>query len=148
MTDTPESLADLFRQLAFISALIGGFAFAFLGVLLTVPSRSRIVEWTAGMATATVAGLMICVIGWTLMASDVITSTPAKASAEEFFKVALKLNRMHSRLSLLFIAGMLLFLASLGLSGWVRSRALGIVSTVIAVLAAVGLMLVLSPFLR
>jgi hypothetical protein len=148
MTDTPESLADLFRQLAFISALIGGFAFAFLGVLLTVPSRSRIVEWTAGMATATVAGLMICVIGWTLMASDVITSTPAKASAEEFLKVALKLNRMHSLLSLLFIAGMLLFLASLGLSGWVRSRALGIASSVIALLAAVGLMLVLSPFLR
>ena len=35
---TPESLADLFRQLAFISALVGGFAFAFLGTLLTSPS--------------------------------------------------------------------------------------------------------------
>lgn len=148
MNNTPESLADLFRQLAFISALIGGFAFAFLGVLLTAPSRSRIVEWTAGTAMATAASLIVCVIGWTLMASEVITSTPAKASAEEFFKVAVGLNRMHSRLSLLFILGMFLFLASLGLSGWVRSRSLGIVSTVIALLAAVGLMLTLTPFLR
>lgn len=148
MTNTPETLADLFRQLAFISALVGGFAFAFLGVLLPSPARSRLVEWTAGTTMATAASLIVCVIGWTLMASDVITSTPANASAEEFLKTALKLNRMHSRLSLLFTLSMFLFLASLGLSGWVRSRALGIVSTVIALLAAVGLMLVLTPFLR
>jgi hypothetical protein len=43
---------------------------------------------------------------------------------------------------------MFLFLASLGLSGWVRSRSLGIISTVIALLAGVALMFVLSPFLR
>jgi hypothetical protein len=148
MNSTPESLADLFRQLAFISALIGGFAFAFLGVLLTAPSRSRVVEWTAGMAMATVASLVVCVIGWTLMASEVVTATPANASAEEFLKVALNFNRMHSRLSLLFTLGMFLFLASLGVSGWVRSRALGVVSTIIALFAAVGFMLVLTPFLR
>ena len=148
MNHSPEALADLFRQLAFISALIGGFAFAFLGVLLTVPSRSRLVEWTAGTAMATVAGLIICVIGWTLMASEVVTAAPANAGAEEFLKVALNFNRMHSRLSLLFILGMFLFLASLGLSGWVRSRALGIVSTFIALLAALGLIFVLTPFLR
>jgi hypothetical protein len=148
MATTPESLADLFRQLAFVSALVGGFAFAFLGVLLTIPSRSRIVEWTAGMAMATAASLMVCVIGWTLMSSEVVAATPANASAEEFFKVALNFNRMHSRLSLLFILGMFLFLANLGVSGWVRSRALGIASTVIALLAALGLVLVLTPFLR
>ena len=148
MNNSPEALADLFRQLAFICALIGGFAFAFLGVLLTATSRSRVVEWTAGMAMGTAASLLVCVIGWTLMASEVVTAAPANAGAEEFLKVALNFNRMHSRLSLLFILGMFLFLASLGLSGWVRSRALGIVSTVIALLAAVGLMLVLIPFLR
>ena len=148
MNNSPESLADLFRQLAFISALIGGFAFAFLGGLLTATSRSRVVEWTAGMAMGTAASLVVCVIGWTLMASEVVTAAPANASAEEFLKVALNFNRMHSRLSLLFILGVSLFLASLGLSGWVRSRALGIVSTVIALLAAVGLIFVLTPFLR
>ena len=148
MTTTLASLADVFRQLAFISALIGGFAFAFLGVLLAIPSRNRIVDWTAGMAMATVAGLLICVIGWTLMASEVATATPAQAGAEGVLQVAMKWNLMHSRLSLLFIVGMLLFLASLGLSGWMRSRALGAVSTIIALLAAVGLMFVLTPFVR
>lgn len=147
MNNTPEALADLFRQLAFVGALIGGFAFAFLGVLLTVPSRSRVVEWTAAMAMATVACLLVCVIGWTLMSSQlVMPKTPAAIVEESDFSVVMK--QLHPRLSLLFTFGTFLFLASLGLSGWIRSRALGIVSTVIALLAAVGFMLVLTPFLR
>lgn len=147
MNNTPEALADLFRQLAFVCALIGGFAFAFLGVLLTVPSRSRVVEWTAGMAMATVACLLVCVIGWTLMGSQLVTPRPTATIVEESsFPATMK--QLHPRLSLLFILGTFLFLASLGLSGWVRSRTLGIVSTVIALLAAVGFMLVLTPFLR
>ncbi len=144
---TPDGLADLFRQLAFISALIGGFAFAFVGVLLTAPSRGRVVEWAAGTALATAAGLMVCVVGWTLMASQVFMAAPAKPG-EGAFQFSASLNTLHSRLSLLFIAGIFLFLASLGLSGWVRSRALGIVSTSIALLAGVALIFVLFPFLR
>ena len=144
---TPEGLAELFRQLAFISALIGGFAFAFLGALLAVPSRSRVVGWTAGTALATAAGLIVCVVGWTLMAAKVVTAPPAESGAESF-RFPASLNLMHSRLSLLFIVGMLLFLTSLGLSGWVRSRSLGITSTVVALLAGVALMFVLAPFLR
>ncbi|HYO99501.1 MAG TPA: hypothetical protein VER76_04880 [Pyrinomonadaceae bacterium] len=147
MNITPEALADLFRQLAFISALIGGFAFAFLGVLLTAPSRSRVVEWTAGMAMGTVASLLVCVIGWTLMSSQLVTPKTSAAIVESFSFPAV-MNRLHPRLSLLFIIGTFLFLASLGLSGWIRSRTLGIVSTVIALLAAVGFMLVMTPFLR
>ena len=147
MNNSPEALADLFRQLAFVCALIGGFAFAFLGVLLTVPSRSRVVEWTAGTAMATVACLLVSVIGRTLMGSQLITPRPSATIAEESgFPVVMK--QLHPRLSLLFIFGTFLFLASLGLSGWIRSRSLGIVSTVIALLAAVGFMLVLIPFLR
>ncbi len=144
---TPEALADLFRQLAFISALVGGSAFAFLGTLLTAAARSRIVEWTAGMTLGTAAALIVCVVGWTLMASQVMLTVPKQTSGEPIqFPVAL--NIMHGRLSLLMIVGILLFLASLSLSGWVRSRSLGIVSTVIGLLAAVALMFVLSPFLR
>ncbi|MES1242617.1 MAG: hypothetical protein ABUT39_13465 [Acidobacteriota bacterium] len=138
-------MAELFRQLAFICALIGGFAFAFLGALLTAPSRSRVVEWAAGMALATAADLTICVVGWTLMASQLVTTTPAGAGV---FRFPASLNTMHSRLTLLFLVGMVLFLASLGLSGWVRSRLLGVISTAIAILAGVALMFVVSPFLR
>ena len=61
MAATPEAPAALFRQLAFISAPVGGFAFTFVGVLLALPSRSRVAGWTAGMARATgaVPGVMI-----------------------------------------------------------------------------------------
>jgi hypothetical protein len=145
MTATPEALADLFRQLAFISALVGGFAFTFLGVLLASPSRSRIIGWTAGMAMATAAVLTVCVVGWTLVASRVLLSASPESGGT--FRLPAALNTTHSHLSQMFILGMFLFLASLGLCGWVRSRALGVVSTVITLLAAAALMSVLSPFL-
>jgi len=144
---TPEIWADLFRQLAFISALVGGFAFAFLGTLLTLPSRSRIVDWTAGMALVTAAGLIICVIGWTLMASQVLITASLGPGGEEY-RFPAAFNSTHSQLSQLFIVEMFFFLASLGLSGWVRSRTLGIVSSIVALVAAVILMFVISPFLH
>src|ERR1044072_1390937 len=145
MTATPEALADLFRQLAFISALVGGFAFTFLGVLLALPSQSRVVGWTAGLTLATSAVLTVCVVGWTLVASRVLlTAAPEPGGA---FRLPAALNPTHSHLSQMFILGMLFFLASLGLSGWVRSRALCVVSTVVALIAAAAFMAVLSPFL-
>ena len=81
------------------------------------------------------------------MSSQVITSAHQN-EAPGSFQFPASLNPMHSRLSLLFIAGMFLFLATLGLSGWIRSRSLGILSSVVAFVSGVALMLVLSKFLR
>ena len=57
------------------------------------------------------------------------------------------LNTMHLRLSLAFTVSILLFFTCLVLSGWIRSRNLGIISTCIAVFAAIASVLVLSPFI-
>ena len=58
------------------------------------------------------------------------------------------LNSMNLRLSLAFTVSILLFFTCLGLSGWIRSRNLGIASTCIAVLAAIATLLVMSPFMN
>lgn len=51
-------------------------------------------------------------------------------------------------LSLLFCFGILLLLASFGLGGWIRSRWLGIVTTIIAGLGAIAAYLVVAPYIR
>jgi hypothetical protein len=142
----PELTAEMFRQLAFISALVGGFAFAFVGVLLVAPVQSRVVSWTAGISMAASSGLVVCALGWSLGASVVLVGASMEAGADKS-SLSASLNIMHLRLSLAFIVSILLFLISLGLSGWIRSRNLGIVSTCIAVLAAISSLLVLSPFM-
>ena len=147
MNSNANAWAELFRQLAFTSALVAGFAIAFVGVLITTNSPSRIVGWTAGVSMAAAAGMVVCVLGWTLGAS-VIALESSQAVAPEAFRLPDRLLRMHLYLSQVFIFSLFLFLGGLGLSGWVRSRALGIVSTIVAVVALIASLLVLLPFIH
>lgn len=55
---------------------------------------------------------------------------------------------MHRNLSLTFIASLLLSLVGCGLSGWIRSSRLGIIASVIALIALLGVLLILSYFVR
>ena len=146
MMPKPELIAEIFRQLAFVSALVGGFAFAFVGVLLVAPLQSRAVSWTAGISMAASAGLVVCALGWSIGASVVLVGGAMDAGSERS-ALSASLNTMHLRLSLTFIVSILLFFTCVGLSGWIRSRALGAVSTCIAVLAAIASAFVLFPFL-
>lgn len=43
-------MIELFRQLAFISAILGGFAITFLSVLLTTAQTSKFVNRVVGVA--------------------------------------------------------------------------------------------------
>jgi len=103
----PELIAEIFRQLAFVSALVGGFAFAFVGVLLVAPLQSRIVSWTAGISMAASAGLVVCALGWSLGASVVPVGASMEAGAERS-SLSASLNIMHLRLSLAFVVSILL----------------------------------------
>ena len=138
-----EAAAELFRQLAFISALIGGFSLAFLTQLLAAHPERRVVSWTIGFAMAATAGLTVCVLGWTLSAGYI--SDPAAQA--EMARLSVMLTHLHRRLSLAFVGSMLLFLVSLGLCGWIRSRVMGVVSTTIALIAAVASFSVLGLFI-
>lgn len=136
--------AELFRQLAFISALLGGFALAFLVQLLAAHAERRVASWTIGFSIGAGAGLIVCVLGWTLSAARIAGSM----TETEMAQLSVMLTRLHSRLSLVFIGSLLLFLVSLGLCGWIRSRAMGIVSSTIALIAAVASVLILGLFVR
>ena len=51
-------------------------------------------------------------------------------------------------LSTLFLAGILLLLSSFALGGWIRSRRLGIATTVASIFGVVAVYFALSPFLH
>jgi hypothetical protein len=134
--------AELYRQLAFVSALIAGFSLTFLVQLLTAQSTRRVVNWTIGFSLAATAGMIICALGWTLSAAVVIDPR-AQADLARWAGV---IGALHRRLSLTFICSILLFLVGLGLCGWVRSRVMGVVSSTIALIAAVAALLILRQF--
>jgi uncharacterized YccA/Bax inhibitor family protein len=101
MSPSIEVMAELFRQLAFISALIGGFSLAFLVQLLAAHFGRRIADWTIGFSMAATAGLIVCAVGWTL--SAVVVIDPA-AQAETMRLSACRMGLAGS------IAGLLILL--------------------------------------
>jgi len=147
MNLSPEIIAELFRQCAFISALIAGFSFAFLAVILTNKTTKKIDDWTAGFAIAATAGLIVCALGWTLSVPHVL-ELYANISANTPVQLPESYLSIHRSLSMTFIACFFFFLTSLGLSGWIRSRRLGVVSSTLTIIAAVYAIWIFRFFIR
>jgi len=147
MDVSPEILAEVFRQCAFISALVAGFSFAFLAVILTSNTKKLVDDWTAGFAIAATAGLIVCALGWTFSVAPVLALSSGTRGAT-LAQLPEPYRMIHRSLSITFIACFFMFLSSLGLSGWIRSKILGIVSTTIAAIAALYAIWLMQFFIR
>jgi len=143
MNISPESYAEICKQLAFISALLAGFSFPFIGVLLTSELNEKIIDWVIGFSISAIAGFLICSLAWTLSASRMAIYTQSNIKELPALFISL-----HKTLSLLFIFSFFLFVVTLGLSGWIRSRKLGIVSGIIALFSGAFFIWLLSNFMK
>lgn len=130
-------MVELFRQLAFITAILGGFAITFLSVLLTASATHRMVDWIVGVTTAAAACFVLSALGATFGAVIASYADPLPSDVEA----------LHEPLSLLFLGGTVLLFTVLGMSGWIRSRRLGMATTVIAALGLIGSLFVMAPFI-
>ena len=63
-----EFLAETGRQIASLSAFLGGFAATFFGILLQLPNSRRHVGWAAGAAAVASASFILAVISGTPLA--------------------------------------------------------------------------------
>src|SRR3982750_1008964 len=133
-----EFIAEIARQLAAVSAFLGGFAATFLGILLQSSSPRRHVGWAAGAAAVASASFILAVIAGTALAIITHPGAPANIATATF------LPQVRPLIFVTFALGIYCTLLSLGLSGWIRSRPLGIVTSAAALIAAV----VVSLFVR
>jgi hypothetical protein len=141
MNLTPESYAEICKQSAFISALVAGFSFAFLGTLMVSYLKNKLVDWIMAFSVLSIAGLLICSLAWTLTASRMtIYSGSGSTQVPQIF-----LN-LHKSLSLIFVSSFFFFLVTLGLSGWIRSRTLGVISSVISLFGTIFFIVIMKQF--
>ena len=120
--------------------MLGGFAFTLFGTLLLAPS-SRAASWAALLSVTASIAFLLDTLGMTF-GGIYSASLPAGGTLPP--RIASQLGL----LSQLFCLGILLLLASFGLGGWVRSRTLGIGTTIVAVLGAVVAFVVLAPYMN
>jgi hypothetical protein len=141
-------MGDAYGQLAAVSAVLGGFAVTFLSIVLTHADSRRRVSGAVGVATTAAACFFLTTLGWALLASFAAqfqaSDATARAALAGRFGAALALQRP---VSTLFLVGVLLLTAMLGVGGWLRSRRLGLFTTVVAALTTVAALLIIRPFL-
>ena len=125
--------------MAFISAVLGGFVFAFLGTLLTVETEKRVWTWTVGATALASVCFIVSAVGATFSAAVVVAS-PDPLPVE-------RIAELQQRISVWFFPGILMLFTSLGLSGWTRSRTVGTITTCVAIVGAIGVAFMMVPFI-
>jgi len=135
-------MAEFSRQFAFVSSVLAGFAFAFYGTLLVAAREHKAGTWAAFFAVAASVAFLPVTLGMTFNAARAANQstelTVSSATADP--QIAL--------LSMLFLSGVVFLLASFGISGWMRSRGLGIATTTLSLLGAFAVFAALRPFLH
>jgi hypothetical protein len=101
----------------------------------------RAASWAAIMSVTASIAFLLVTLGMTFGG---IYSASVLAGASMPPRIASQLGP----LSFLFCFGVLLLLASFGLGGWVRSRRLGVATTIVAGLGAIAAYVILAPYIR
>src|SRR5262249_19271753 len=134
-------LLEYYRQFGFVSSVLGGFAFTFFGVLLPVSPKARAAALAAYLAVVGSIAFLLVTLGMTFAAA-VAASLPSDAL------MPASILAQQTPLSFCFILGMSFLLASFGVAGWIHSRFMGIATVILAVAGALGIFVVLIPFLH
>ncbi|MDR2013016.1 MAG: hypothetical protein LBQ20_08250 [Rhodanobacter sp.] len=133
------AMAEFFQQFAFISSVLAGFSFTFYGTLLTVTREHRAGTWAAFFTLAASVAFLPVTLGMTLYAMT------APAHSGDFSNAFLLEDPQYGWLSMLFICGLIFLLTSFGISGWIRSRGLGVATTCLSLLGLIVTLVVLGP---
>lgn len=134
-------MAEYYRQSAFISSVLAGFAFSFAGTLLVASREHRAGSWAAFLALAASVAFLPVTLGMTFRAVGA-AGEPARLNLQQAAS-----DHYIQMLSMLFLSGIVFLVASFGVSGWMRSRGLGIATTVLAVVGLFAIFFALRPFL-
>ena len=132
---SPVYLSALALQIGGMSAFLGGFAATFLGTLLAVRAKGRIATVAMTFAAVSAVALIVAVVGSTGVYSALHPEAPGGTAQVEhvlWIRVTMALS---------FLLGVLSLLTSLGLSGWLRSRATGLGTSIAA---GIGVVLILA----
>ncbi|MEL7196945.1 MAG: hypothetical protein AAGL10_01400 [Pseudomonadota bacterium] len=130
----PEYLSALAQQFGFLGAFLGGVSATIFVTLLTLAKPSSIVRWAIGLAALGAVSFIITAY----MSVGVIANSHPNAPPE---MAGGSLVAVQVIMSLSFMIGSLALLAAIGVSGWSRSKPLGIITSVVAALGAVPLIL-------
>jgi hypothetical protein len=134
----PSYIVAVAEQLSFVSAFLGGVSATILVTIVVFSSPQKSVNWIVTSAALAACSLLIAVIAsWRL----IILLHPELPSSVDTSVV----NVLWAGMLVGYGVGFLSLLVSIGLSGWLRSKKTGIITSSIASLAVIFFILA-TPF--
>lgn len=142
-----EYFAEAYQQLAFISAVLGGLAFTAAAALLAEVAGLKDPQVLGMPAKITAGTSIICSICfiisalmWSFMSADM---SRAAAFSSSFPDHIANKNWIPS---IMMITGTYLFFTSLGASGWIVNRKLGIITAIAAIIGGIAMVFMIFWF--
>ena len=135
---TPDFIIAVAEQLSFVSAFLGGVSATILVTIVVFANPKKSVSWIVGASALAACSLLVAVVAaWRLT----ILLNPATQ-----FEVGWTIILVLWRAMLLgYGLGFLSLIACIGLSGWIRSRKTGMITSAMAAVAALFFVLA-TPF--
>ena len=128
---------ELVRQLIFFSSIMAGFSFASVLQVIGLNKNGKLTSWIIGCLTITT----FLMLSSTFIGSLLLTKIEGYQTAEQMPPALLALNGQVGLMEFyMLLGGLVTFCVGMGLTGWLKSRLLGVVSSTCAAMA-LGIML-------
>ena len=111
--------------LAGLAGIMAGFSLAAVVQLLTASSGGRLA--TAGIVVFAAASVMFLY--------SLIVAVLSLSAAAELARVPTELDNLNTGALLIMFGAIYVFVAGIGMAGWIRSRIAGILTTVFAIIS-------------
>lgn len=135
---TPSYGIAVAEQLSFVSAFLGGVSATILVTIVVFANPQKSVSWIVGASALAACSLLVAVVAsWRL----IILLNPETPVVAENSLIAV----LWMAMLLGYSIGFLSLIACIGLSGWIRSRKTGMITSAMAGIAAVFFVLA-TPF--
>lgn len=122
-------LQELAKQAVFLSAFLGGFSATFLGTILVSKLKSNLANALIITLSLASASFIVSVIALTMIVVVLGPDSPYHITSDQ-----LLFPRLLGFAT--FMLGTYTLIIVIGISGWIRSRSIGIVTTLIAIIAS------------
>lgn len=134
----PEFVIAVAEQLSFVSAFLGGVSTTILVTIVVFTSPKKSVSWIVASSALAACSLLVAVIAAWRITILLHPDIPATVNPT-------LVNLLYMSMLVGYGLGFLSLLVSIGLSGWLRSKRAGIITSSIAVVAVLFFVLA-TPF--
>ena len=132
---TPEYWNELANHFILIGALLAGFSIAFVANLIVSDTNTRILKWLQITATIAASSFLISLFSMTKILMMTTKGYPLEIEENAFY-----LPRIIGGAT--FMIGILALSTLIALSGWSKSKNMGILTTIIGILTLITVLVV------